>query len=153
MKLITNSIGNDDKIKELKEDLTTILEEDLGVYEYIQDGIVLSTTPSIYVIPPDLPSYFRMKLESGIECLINRTPEASYTQMGAGRKKGNFKINLLLNQFDRTKSLSLPIEKIMRYYHATKCYIKPFENTKEGVNIEQAFITIPMWRYYSKIEV
>jgi hypothetical protein len=142
--------GLDSKAKFLKEVLTIELETDLGQYEYIQNGIIKGNYPSIWVKPPSLPTYLRMKPNSGIECVIQRVPEMKFTGMGAGRKKGDQKWYIYLNQFDKNKTNSLAIEKIARAFHGCKITTREQQETLTGLNIEQSLIVIPAWNYYSR---
>lgn len=146
--IINTPQGNDDLITTLASDLRTLLADDLGYYNYILNGVTVSTTPSLWVMPPTLPTYYRIEPESGIECIIKRSPEVKYVGLGAGRKQSQLKINVVLTQFNFNTTTSLATEKIGRCYHGTKIFVREYTEDKSGINLEQSLITIPVWRYY-----
>lgn len=142
--------GEDENAKKLRGILTRDLAEDLGIYEFYQNGIVKQTIPSIWSRPPVLPTYLKIKVNSGIECIIERSPKISYEGMGAGRKIGKKEWVIYLNQFDINKTTTKAVEKIGRGFHGCKISIRQMELTSQGTNIEQALILIPAWEYYSQ---
>ncbi|MGB3208700.1 MAG: hypothetical protein WBB28_27235 [Crinalium sp.] len=56
------------KAKEIRDAIAAALNGELGTYT-LTNG---STIPAIYVVPPQIPSEWKV---SGLECIVGRSPE------------------------------------------------------------------------------
>lgn len=118
------------KAKEIRDAITTALDGELGTYT-LTNG---STIPAIYVVPPQLPSEWKV---SGLECVIGRSPEHQSNPI--------FKNSLTatqltetwiahLTQWDTNKTTQDAREKIIRTFpNSTNILQAQTETTYERV--------------------
>lgn len=84
--------------------LTDLLADDLGQYQ-----VGSATIPSIWMTPPDLPKDYKMGL--GVEVILNGEPKQSDGGL-MGVVGTFFEFEILLRQWDTSKTLTVPILKI-----------------------------------------
>jgi hypothetical protein len=133
----------DSHLETLKNTLVDTIGDELGRYELIQKPTVL--IPAIYVSPPELDqNQFRIKDNSGIECIISRSKEIKVDPMiGANRINLDYRIELV--QHDLRKDTSIATMRVCnsRAFEVLKSPIViPYMETPRGLSLERSIIKI-----------
>lgn len=122
---------------ELRNILAELLVTELANYDPINK-------PAIWIVPPQLPSQYKIQKKLGVECIIFRTPEkVEFCKMGASRKKKETNWEVVLTQFDTQKSLDRALTIIGRAFHAPNVKIRQQQQTEDGLILEQARVYLP----------
>lgn len=116
-------INQTEQLKKLKAILLDILGntlEDslnvLGTFEFIDNGIVIGTSPAIRIGFPlenEKPIY-RMQKNSGIQCIINNQPDIIYVQQGARTYINKYIYAIYLDQYNPRGNLTDAVNAIIK---------------------------------------
>lgn len=123
---------------ELRNILAELLADELANYDPPIDK------PAIHIAPPQVPANYKIEKKLGVECIISRTPEKmEFCRMGGGKKRKGTEWEVVITQFDRTKSLDRALTIIGRAFHAPIVKIRQQMQTPDGLVLEQARIYLP----------
>ncbi len=131
-------------LKFLRTRLTEVIGSSLGQYELMAGTVVKSTVPAIWIEPPSLPVSYRMKVDSGIEAVINREG-AMMTLSRVGGQQLNQEYIVKLTQYKLTQSFRTVIERILAikdWEIYSPCVVTPGLETAVGYAYPQAIIKI-----------
>lgn len=124
-----------DILKGIRGNLIELIGNDLGKYELLNSsGVKISKIPAIWTEPPTLPNNYRVKKDSGIECVIGREVEIEADPlMGSYFYRSYYPITMRQHNLD--KSLSPPLQRILAYpyHHVLDFLITPYRETSDGI--------------------
>ena len=122
---------------EFRNILAELLAPYLGKYDPIDQ-------PAIYLVPPQLPTNYSIKSKLGVEAIIRRMPtEIKGERIGTQKIINNREWEVVLTQYDRSNTLELAVNAIVRSFRAPEIRIRPQVETADGIVLEQAIIKIP----------
>lgn len=129
--------------------LSNLISDDLGQYQIVTaSGQVLATVPSIWIAPPPLPKNRKIVEESGIECVISRSPQQKIVDCANTKTASLRRWNLFLTQYDESKTTQSAIEKIVGFFASSSVVVRDQQETEKGILLEQARITIIDWKLF-----
>lgn len=114
MNPLPTQVQLNDYLKNLRNCLVEIIEDDLGIYQiYNTNNKIISEIPAIAIEPPPFKSNIRkIKPNSGIECIISRTGKPSIAHM-LGSNQYFVDYCLRLTQYNTNASTQLATSKII----------------------------------------
>lgn len=106
-----NEVEHRSILSALRNNLKIILDTDLGKYEIVNpNGQKINEVDAIWVEPPELPSNYRVKANSGIEVIISREPNLIYERMAY--EVGVYGYCITLKQYDLSRSLIPAVDRL-----------------------------------------
>ena len=125
-----------DILLSIRNNLKIFIGTDLGKYEITSPtGQKLNEIDAIWVEPPELPANYKVKLNSGIEAIIQREPDPYHENLlGYTVSINNYCITL--KQYNLEKSLTPVIERLKssRYWNfLDQPRLTPYTKTSEGI--------------------
>jgi hypothetical protein len=129
----------------IRNNLILVLDSDLGKYEILNpSGQKISEVPAIWTEPPELPSNYRVKPDSGIETIIQREPDPEYDSL-----LGNYievaRYTIVLKQYDLSRSLTPVVGRlqICPYWNVLESpRVTSYTKTPEGIVRPRAVIKV-----------
>jgi hypothetical protein len=140
-----NELELRETLQSLRNNLEIILDTDLGKYEITNPtGQKIKEVPAIWVEPPELPANYRMKINSGIEAIIQREPDPRYDPL-----LGNYieiaHYTIVLKQYNLSRSLTPVVGRIQvsDYWNVLESpRVTPYTKTAEGIIRPKATIKV-----------
>lgn len=132
--------------EKLRDSLKTLLASELGIYKMITaEGAEFNDSPSIRIIPPQVPDYIKMEVVDGrgIECLVYQDPRVETSSMQADFEY----YQIIIRQHNLKQPTSKARKLITNVFSAVKMLRRQQEKAVGEIKLEQINLEIP--RYYN----
>ena len=135
----------------LLKSLNDLLELELGEYkinDYSNNPInthnygSIKNIPSIWITPPQIPSNREVVKDSGIECVISRTPQQTPEKCANNQDLIKKAWKIILTQYNKNLTTEKAIEKIINSFSVSLINVREQQERKEGLFLEQAKLII-----------
>ena len=142
-------------LKALVIRLQEIIGDELGTYDiYDSNNNIRSVIPAIFVEPPPFANKRRnMTPDSGIECIIHRTPKQSQFQMIGNGHQVFHDYCFTLTQYNTSQSLALVTTKILTnpsFFIVEQPRHMPFMQEEDMYIYEKADFMIRAYQYINQ---
>lgn len=135
--------------QQLASELEECLKDHLGEYCLLDaNGKTLATAPAVWIAPPQLPNNRKVRTDSGIELIVQRSPQVSQTQNANLRGVTIKHIwRSYLIQYNRNSTTLEAAQLVLLQFPYATVTTRPQTQTKEGLVYEQARVQIPEWAF------